>query len=120
MKRLVWIGLGLGCAAVFSANAQDAEGRKGLSEQDTQQRQAVIEKYDADSDGVLSKSEQKALSKEDKKRLAKTGGVGTARKATAAPEAKQKQDKKEVQRQANAGTKPGKPEGAGKTKSSKK
>ena len=121
------ITLGLGCAAWFTANAQDAEGRRGLSEQETKDRQVVIEKYDADGDGVLSKSEQKALSKEDKKALAKSGGVGTAGKAASEPapkpqppekkEAKtQDQDQDKIQRQANAG----KVDDGGKTKGSKK
>ena len=81
MKR-VWITtVLLSCAAAWTANAQEADGRKGLSEEQAKQRQSLIEKYDADGDGVLSKSEQKTLSKADKQALAKTGGVGTARKA---------------------------------------
>lgn len=70
----------VGCVTAWSTSAQDADGRKGLSEAEANQRRAVVEKYDADGDGVLSKSEQKALSKADKKVLARTGGVGTARK----------------------------------------
>ena len=70
-----------GCFAACAANAQDTDGRNDLSEAEAKQRQSVLEKYDTNGDGALSKSEQKGLSKADRKTLAKTGGVGTARKA---------------------------------------
>jgi hypothetical protein len=81
MKRLQFAIIVAGCFAACTANAQDADGGKDLSEAEAKQRQSVIEKYDTNGDGVLSKSEQKGLSKADKKTLARTGGVGTARKA---------------------------------------
>jgi hypothetical protein len=81
MRPLLLAFLTVGCATAWIAKAQDVDGRQGLSEDEAKQRQSVIEKYDADGDGVLNKSEQKKLSKADKKTLAQTGGVGTARKA---------------------------------------
>lgn len=97
MKRLLLIASILTSTATGSLQAQDTAGRKGLSEDDTSARQSVIEKYDANGDGVLDKKEQKKLSKADKKTLAKTGGVGTAGKAPkdSAAEGKQKRDKDE-------------------------
>ena len=77
-------------AAAWSLTAQDVDGRKGLSEQERSDRNAVIEKHDVDGDGVLSSSELKGLSKEEKKTLAKTGGVGTARKAASETHASKK------------------------------
>jgi hypothetical protein len=81
MKRVLIATVVLICGAAGSANAQDVDGRTGLSEEQAKQRQSVVEKYDTDGDGLLSKDEEKGLSEADKKTLAKTGGVGTARKA---------------------------------------
>jgi len=80
MKRLMIATVVLGCVATTAVNAQDVDGRKGLTEEQSKQRQSVIQQYDTDGDGVLSKTEQKSLSKSDKKVLAKTGGVGTSKK----------------------------------------
>jgi len=79
MKRLL-IGTFACCATALAINAQDVDGRKGLSKDDAKARQSVIEKYDSNQDGVLDRGEQRNMSKEDKKTLAKTGGVGTSRK----------------------------------------
>lgn len=103
MKRLVLIGIVFGTTAAWTATAQDAQGRQGLSEEQAQQRKAVIEKYDTDGDGVLSKSEQKQLSKGDKKTLAKTGGIGTAGKAPKEPKQKPAKEQKRERDQSQAG-----------------
>ena len=95
MKRLLLIGIALGSAAVMSARAQDVQGRQGLTEEQAQQRKALIEKYDTDGDGVLSKSEQKKLSKDDKKALAKTGGIGTAAKPSKEPKQNQEREREQ-------------------------
>lgn len=99
MKTLLIGVVVIASTAVWTAHGQDANGRTGLTEEQTQQRRSVIEKYDADGNGVLSKGEQKNLSKEDKKVLAKTGGVGTARKAAKAKEPKPNSDKSQHQEQ---------------------
>lgn len=99
MKRILLTSVVLGCATVWSVNAQDVGGRKGLTDEDSQQRKVLIEKYDVDGDGVLSKSEQKKLSKADKKALAKTGGVGTARKAPKETEPKRDGERNQERRQ---------------------
>ncbi len=103
MKKLLLIGIILGSATVWSVNAQDAAGRQGLTEEQAQQRKALIEKYDTDGDGVLSKSEQKKLSKDDKKALAKTGGVGTAGKPAKEPKQKQEKEQKQERERSQAG-----------------
>ena len=76
--------LTLGVVLPWAAQASDVETRKGKSVKVSSQRQQVIVKYDANRDGVLSKSELKRLSKQEKRVLARTGGVGTAKKHKAA------------------------------------
>jgi hypothetical protein len=83
MKNTLLAGLIFGCVAAFSVEAQAAKQGKAVPKEDQQaQRDAIIQKYDRNGDGVLDKAESKKLSKSDKKLLAKTGGVGTARKST--------------------------------------
>ena len=93
-KKSLLAGLALSLALVASTQAQDVDGRQGLSEEDRQARQAVINQYDINQDGVLNKSEQKTLNKTDKQTLARTGGIGTSGKNPAALDAdsKRKQD----------------------------
>lgn len=86
MKRFVVSLVTFGGA--FALSAQDAEGRPGLTEEQANARQAIVEQHDADGDGLLSRQERKGLTKEEKKALAKTGGVGTARKAPTLADAK--------------------------------
>lgn len=74
-----YLGLFVTCAIAVSANAAEGDG-KNLTQEQQQHRSAIFEKYDADSDGVLTKKELKGVSKDEKKLLARTGGVGTARK----------------------------------------
>lgn len=105
MKRLIVMALVSGCA-VWSLTAQDVDGRKGLSEDESAQRNVVVAKYDVDGDGVLSKSEQKALSKEEKKLLAKSGGVGTAKKASVQAEVSVKGKKGGAEIRTDNGSKP--------------
>jgi hypothetical protein len=70
------------CTALRTVSAQDVEGRQGLSETEARNREAVIEEYDINQDGVLDSSEQKKLKRKDRKTLAKTGGIGTSGKAS--------------------------------------
>ena len=83
MKNTLLASLIVGCVAAVSVEAQAAKQGKAVPKEDQQaQRDAIIQKYDRNGDGVLDKAETKKLSKSDKKLLAKTGGVGTARKST--------------------------------------
>jgi len=83
MKNTLLASLIVSCVAAFSVEAQAAKQGKAVPKEDQQaQRDAIIQKYDRNGDGVLDKAESKKLSKSDKKLLAKTGGVGTARKPT--------------------------------------
>lgn len=89
MKKLVvlaWVLTGMTC----TLTAQNVEGRKGLTEDQAGARQSIVEKYDDDGDGVLSRRERRALSKDEKRTLAKSGGVGTAGKAPKVREGKPK------------------------------
>jgi len=82
MKTLQIIGLTAALGFLASPLwAEDAEHDKPSSEAQLKQRSEIIAKYDADKDGVLSQQELKQLSKSDKQALARTGGVGTAKKA---------------------------------------
>jgi len=69
--------------------AADGETPKPLTDAEKKQRSEIISKYDADKDGILSQQEMKQLSPSDKHALARTGGVGTAKKA-AKPEGEPK------------------------------
>ena len=84
-----------GLAVAISVQAQTETAGKAIPKVDQAPlRASTIAKYDLNKDGVLDKNETKRLSKEDKKLLARTGGVGTARKET------------EKHRSAEASTKP--------------
>jgi predicted small secreted protein len=109
MNRLLIMTVVAGCAAVWTANAQEAEADKALSPESAQQRAAIIKKYDTNGDGVLSKAEQKALTKADKQALAKTGGVGTAKKAPKAQQEKTEKSKQPKPEQAAPSGKAEKP-----------
>jgi len=77
-----------------AAWAADREAGKALTAEQQQQRSALIQKYDANQDGILDNKEAKRMSKADKKALAKLGGVGTAKKSA---EAQKGKDREEVQ-----------------------
>jgi len=97
----------VGCVAAFSIEAQAAKQGKAVPKEDQQaQRAAIIQKYDLNGDGVLDKAETKKLSKSDKKLLAKTGGVGTARKSTDKPGKGEEAVKPETEPEAKPEAKP--------------
>jgi hypothetical protein len=77
MKKTLLISLVMVFGTSLSVLA--AERGRPLTPEQKQQRDAVIQKYDANKDGVLDKTEIKSLSKADKKTLAKTGGVPSIR-----------------------------------------
>ena len=78
MKKALLVGLLVAFGVALSVRADEAE-QKPLTPEQKQQRADIIKKYDANKDGVLDKQEMKQLSKADKKTLARTGGVGTAK-----------------------------------------
>ena len=81
MKRTWIVGLVTGMGLVACSTwAADAEAGKGLTAEQQRERNALIQKYDANKDGVLDKDEAKQMSKADKKALAKVGGIGTTKK----------------------------------------
>ena len=111
MNKTMLVSVIVGCVAAFSIEAQAAKQGKAVPKEDQQaQRAAIIQKYDLNGDGVLEKAETKKLSKSDKKLLAKTGGVGTARKSTDKPgkgeEAVKPEGKPEAKPEVKPETKP--------------
>jgi len=79
MKKSLIVGLLTVAITGLTVHAQEAEsGKSKRTPEQAAQRQALIEKYDTNKDGKLSKDERAAMSKEDKQALAKTGGVGKA------------------------------------------
>ena len=84
MFRAMILALGLCSAVALTAGAADGEKkpegkRPPLTEEQKALRKEITEKYDKDKDGKLSPEERKAISEEDKEKLAKAG-LGPRRK----------------------------------------
>jgi hypothetical protein len=73
MKRLLIAGLGLACAAAMTVNARAAD-HKNLTDEQKTVLQEMLSKYDTNKDGKLEKDERANMTKEDKKKWAKTFG----------------------------------------------
>src|SRR5437879_13183803 len=73
MKRLFIAGLGLACAAAMTVNAQ-AGNHKNLTDEQKAVLQEMLAKYDTNKDGKLEKDERVKMTKEDRKKWAKTFG----------------------------------------------
>jgi hypothetical protein len=84
----VVLGLGLLAGTTWAA---DAEAGKGLTAEQQEQRGALVTKYDANLDGRLDEKEAKAMSRTDKRALAKVGGIGTAKKSAKQEKAEAKE-----------------------------
>ena len=82
MRRILVVSLLLGFSVALSARAADKGTGKPLTAEQQESRNSIVQKYDINQDGILDKMEIKKLSKEDKKTLARTGGVGTAKKSS--------------------------------------
>lgn len=82
MRRILVVSLLLGFSVALSARAADKGTGKPLTAEQQESRNSIVQKYDINQDGILDKKEIKKLSKEDKKTLARTGGVGTAKKSS--------------------------------------
>lgn len=103
----------------LSSSAAEGRGRKPLSPEQQQTRDTIIQKYDANKDGVLDKAELKQISKRDKKALAKTGGVGTAKKVAKLKEDTENEKLKEQKKVQKKAGEEAPAETAGKTKEPK-
>jgi hypothetical protein len=101
MKKSLILGLLVGCATALSASAAEDQGEKTLTPEQQETRNAIIQKYDANKDGILDKTELKKISRSDKKALAKVGGVGTSMENT-----KVKPAKEDAEKVKSAGEKP--------------
>lgn len=73
MKRLFIAGLGLACAAAMTINARAAD-HKNLTDEQKAVLQEMLAKYDTNKDGKLEKDERAKMTKEDRKKWAKTFG----------------------------------------------
>ena len=85
MLRALILAVGFCGALAISANAADGEKkpegkRPPLTDEQKALRKEINEKYDTDKDGKLSPEERKAISAEDKEKLAKAGIGGPRRK----------------------------------------
>ena len=87
MKKFLTITLALLCASAVVVQAQDAPKKKTklTAEQQAVQKE-MLEKYDTDKNGKLSKTEVAAMSQEDKDKYTKAG-LGPKKKAPAMSEA---------------------------------
>jgi hypothetical protein len=70
MLRTVTITITVCCALAFTSR-----GAEKLTDEQKAERKALIEKYDTNKDGKLDKDERKAMSAEDKEKLAKIAGA---------------------------------------------
>lgn len=77
MLRAMILAVGLTLAVAVVARAEDDKPEKPkrpqLTEEQKALRKEITEKYDKDKDGKLSPDERKAVSAEDKERMAKAG-----------------------------------------------
>jgi hypothetical protein len=84
MLRSLILAVGLCGGLALTASAADGEKkpegkRPALTEEQKALRKEMTEKYDKDKDGKLSPEERKAMSAEDKEKMAKAG-LGPRRK----------------------------------------
>lgn len=79
MKKLVALVVGLIVAASVTLSAADAPAKKALTDKQKEVMKAMIEKYDTNKDGKLSRDERTAMSQEDKDKM-KEAGLGGGRK----------------------------------------
>jgi hypothetical protein len=86
MKKLFIAGLGLACAAAMTVNAQTAKN-KVLTDEQKAVLQEMLAKYDTNKDGKLEKDERAKMTKEDKKKWAKTFGHHKKTTTTTTPNA---------------------------------
>jgi hypothetical protein len=78
MKKILVSFLALSCAVVLAASASAADGKKKrdkhplTAEQEALQKD-MLEKYDTDKNGKLSKEERAKISKTDRKKMSEAG-----------------------------------------------
>ena len=87
MKKLLALALSLSLLGTFApalVRAADADNagkkRPKLTEEQRKLRKELLEKYDANKDGKLDKSERAKISKEDQEKVEKAGLGGRNKK----------------------------------------
>ncbi len=74
MKKVLVTIVGLMfCAGLMTLNAA---GKKELTPEQQKEKQALLDKYDADKNGKIDKSERSKMTQEDKEKWAKLQGGG--------------------------------------------
>ncbi len=74
MKKVLVTIVGLMfCAGLMTVNAA---GKKELTPEQQKEKQAIMDKYDTDKNGKLSKEERSKMTQEDKEKWAKLQGGG--------------------------------------------
>ena len=73
MFKVLMATVAVSCALAAGANAADKPAKKELTEEQKKSRTELLEKYDKNKDGKLDAEEKKAVSAEDKDKLAKAG-----------------------------------------------
>ena len=71
MLRTLILAAALCSVLALSANAADKPKRTPLTEEQKKEKQTLIEKYDKNKDGKLSKEEKDAMTADDKAKLEK-------------------------------------------------
>lgn len=82
MKKLLAVVAGMLCAAALVVNAQDAAApaKKQLTADQQALMKQMLDKYDANKDGKLDKSERAKMTQEDKDKMIKAGLMKTPKK----------------------------------------
>lgn len=83
MKKIFAAALGILCATAIVAQAQDAKpAKKELTPEQQAVMKEMLAKYDTNKDGKLEKDELVAMTKEDKKKMAKAGLIKKKKKTS--------------------------------------
>lgn len=89
MKKVLVALMGMLCATALVVNAQDAKPEKKLTAEQQALNKEMLDKYDANHDGKLDKTERAKISKEDREKMIKAGLMKSHKKSAdaAAPAA---------------------------------
>ena len=74
MNKIFLTSLGLICAFALSASAGQGKKNQALTDDQKTLKKEMLEKYDANKDGKLDRSEKSKMTKEDKKKWSQTFG----------------------------------------------
>lgn len=81
MKKVLVALMGMLCATALVVNAQDAKPEKKLTAEQQALNKEMLDKYDANHDGKLDKTERAKISKEDREKMIKAGLMKSHKKS---------------------------------------